>query len=188
MRLILASASPRRVDLLAQIGVTPDLIRPVDIDETPLPGEAVRTYVERMAREKARAICAEEGDLVLAADTTVAVGRRILGKPESRDEAQEFLRLLSGRRHRVLTAVVLLADGREMRRLAEAVIRFRPLSPPEIEAYLDSGEWQDKAGGYGIQGRAGGFIPWIRGSHSAVIGLPLSETATLLAAAGYKVN
>lgn len=188
MRLILASASPRRLDLLAQIGVRPDLIQPADIDETPEPGEAIRAYVERMARQKAHAIGGDTGDLVLAADTVVGAGRRILGKPESRDEAGAFLRLLSGRRHRVLTAVTLLAEGREMRRLAEAVVRFRPLSAHEIETYLDSEEWRGKAGGYALQGRAGAFIPWIRGSHSAVIGLPLSETATLLAAAGYQVG
>lgn len=186
MRLILASASPRRRDLLAQLGITPDLIAAADIDETPLKGEGVRDYARRMALEKGRKIAVAHDGVVLSADTVVSAGRRILGKPETRDEARGFLRLLSGRRHRVGTAVAVIARPREAVRLVETVVRFRPLQPAEIEAYLDSGEWQGKAGGYAIQGRAAAFAPWIQGSFSGVVGLPLAETAQMLAAVGIK--
>lgn len=182
-RLILGSASPRRLDLLAQIGITPDEIRPADIDETPRRDEDARTYVRRMAAEKAEAVPAEADDIVLAADTVVTAGRRILGKPEDVAQARAFLTLLSGRRHRVMTAITLRRQGREWSRLVETQVRLRPLSPREIEDYLASGEWQGKAGGYAIQGRAGAFVNWIEGSFSAVVGLPLAETATLLRAA-----
>ena len=182
-RLILGSASPRRLDLLAQIGITPDEIRPADIDETPRRDEDARTYVRRMAAEKAEAVPAEADDIVLAADTVVTAGRRILGKPEDVAQARAFLTLLSGRRHRVMTAITLRRQGREWSRLVETQVRLRPLSPQEIEDYLNSGEWQGKAGGYAIQGRAGAFVNWIEGSFSAVVGLPLAETATLLRAA-----
>ncbi|WBU57341.1 Maf family protein [Paracoccus sediminicola] len=182
-RLILGSASPRRLDLLAQIGVVPDEIRPADIDETPRRNEKPRDYVRRIAAEKARAVPAATGEIVLAADTTVTAGRRILGKPSDAEEARAMLRLLSGRRHRVLTALTLRRDAREWSRLVETVVRLRSLSEAEITGYLDSGEWQGKAGGYAIQGRAGAFVAWISGSFSAVVGLPLAETATLLAAA-----
>ncbi|WP_090520186.1 Maf family protein [Paracoccus isoporae] len=182
-RLILGSASPRRLDLLSQIGVVPDEVRPADIDETPNPGERPRDYVRRMAAEKAAALKLETGEMVLTADTVVTAGRRILGKPASRDEAGAFLRLLSGRRHRVMTAICLRSDGQEWSRLVETIVRLRPLDAAEITAYLDSGEWVGKAGGYGIQGRAGAFVSWISGSFSAVVGLPLAETSTLLRAA-----
>lgn len=187
MALVLGSASPRRLELLAQIGVRPDAVRPADIDETPRKGELPRPYCLRIATEKARAVPAGAGDIVLCADTTVALGRRILGKPATADEAGAFLRALSGRRHRVVTAVVLRADGKLWQRCVETAVRFKRLSEPEIATYLASGEWQGKAGGYGIQGLAGAFVPWIGGSFSAVVGLPLCETAGLLQAAGYRI-
>lgn len=190
MRLILASASPRRRELLAQIGLVPDLIAPADIDETPRKGEGVRSYAQRMAAEKAAAVAATVAaggdDVVLAADTVVSAGRRILGKPEDRRMAEEFLRLLSGRRHRVTTAITVAGAGRAVHRVVETTLRFRQLTPAEIDACLDSGEWRDKAGGYAIQGRAGAFIPWIQGSFSAVVGLPLAETASILAGFGIR--
>ncbi|MBW7920889.1 MAG: septum formation inhibitor Maf [Rubellimicrobium sp.] len=187
MRLILGSASPRRRELLAQIGLVPDAIRPPDIDEDPQRDELPRPYVERLAAAKARAVAAGPGEVVLCADTSVAMGRRILGKPAGADEARAFLSALSGRRHRVLTAVAVAREGRLWERLVETRVAFKRLSGDEIAAYLDSGEWQGKAGGYAIQGMAGAFIPWINGSVSAVIGLPLAETAGLLVAAGYPV-
>nr|WP_154337254.1 Maf family protein [Paracoccus sp. S-4012] len=183
--MVLASASPRRLELLAQLGLVPDEVRPADIDETPRRDEPVRAYARRMAAGKAEA-AAREGEVVLAADTVVSAGRRILGKPESPDEAAAFLRLLSGRRHRVGTAVAVAAGGRIALKLVETVVRFRPLRPAEIDAYVTSGEWRGKAGGYGIQGRAAAFAPWLQGSWSGVVGLPLAETAALLAAAGVR--
>ncbi|GAA0299293.1 Maf family protein [Rhodovulum strictum] len=188
MRLILGSASPRRRELLAQIGVVPDEVRPADIDETPGRGELPRPYCARMAIEKARAVAAAPDELVLCADTTVALGRRILGKPETAGEAAEFLLALSGRRHRVITAVALRLGDRIWERDVVSAVRFKRLSDTEINAYLASGEWQGKAGGYGIQGMAGAFVPWINGSFSAVVGLPLAETAALLAGAGYPLH
>ncbi|MCO8146628.1 Maf family protein [Rhodovulum tesquicola] len=188
MRLILGSASPRRRELLAQIGVVPDAVRAADIDETPAKGELPRPYCARMAIEKARAVEAAEDDLVLCADTTVALGRRILGKPDSAGEAAEFLLALSGRRHRVITAVALRRGDRVWERDVVTAVKFKNLSDTELNAYLASGEWQGKAGGYGIQGLAGAFVPWINGSFSAVVGLPLAETAALLAGAGYPVH
>ena len=188
MRLILGSASPRRRDLLAGIGVAPDQIRGADIDEDPRPGELPRPYVERIAREKCTAIQAGAGTaLVLTADTTVSAGRRILGKPADEAEAASFLRLLSGRRHRVTTAVCLALGERLWQRRVETQVRIKRLSEAEVAAYLASGEWQGKAGGYAIQGRAGAFVPQITGSYSNVVGLPLTETAGLLRAAGYRV-
>jgi len=185
MRFILGSGSPRRRDLLAQIGVVADAIRPPEIDETPAKGELPRPYCARMAREKAWAVTAEEDDIVLAADTTVALGRRILGKPESAAEAAEFLLALSGRRHRVITAVAVRRGARIWERDVVTAVRMKRLSDEELNAYLASGGWQGKAGGYGIQGPAGALIPWISGSFTAVVGLPLAETAGLLQAAGY---
>lgn len=186
MRLILGSASPRRLELLATLGIVPDAVRPADIDETPRRAELPRVYVRRMAEEKARAVQAGADDLVLAADTTVCVGRRILGKPEDEAEAVAFLRLMSGRRHRVITAIALRRGDRVQTREVDTALKMKRLSEAEIAAYIASGEWQGKAGGYGIQGRAAAFIPWLQGSHSAVVGLPLAETATLLASAGYR--
>lgn len=185
-QLTLGSASPRRRELLAQIGITPQDIIPAEIDETPRRGELPRDYVRRMAREKALALSGSVPGAVLTADTTVVAGRRILGKPADAAEAGEFLRLLSGRRHLVLTAVALGHAGRLRERLVETVIRFRPLSATDIDDYLACGEWQGKAGGYAVQGRAGSFVAWMRGSYSGVVGLPLAETATLLAGIGLK--
>lgn len=183
-RLILGSASPRRLDLLAQIGIKPADLRPADIDETPASGELPRDYVRRMALEKANALTVAEGEAVLTADTTVSVGRRILGKPEDRDEAARFMRLMSGRRHKVLTAIALRHQGHSRVRLVETLVRMNPVDEPALQRYLDMGDWQGKAGGYAIQGAAAQFIPWIQGSFSAVVGLPLAETAAMLAAIG----
>lgn len=186
-RLILGSASPRRRDLLAQIGVVPDDVRPADIDESPRKAELPRPYCARMAREKARAVAACADDVVLAADTTVALGRRILGKPSDEAEASAFLRALSGRRHRVITAVALRRGDALWERDAISLVRMKRLSEVEIRGYLATGDWQGKAGGYGIQGPAGALIPWISGSFTGIVGLPLAETAGLLSAAGYPV-
>lgn len=184
LRLVLGSASPRRLALLAQIGIVPDQVRSADIDETPRTSENPRDYVQRIALAKAARLPTDPDEVLLCADTAVAVGRRILGKPASRDEAVLFMRLMSGRRHRVLTAVVI-RDARQTRtRLVETVVRMRPISGPELDRYLDIGDWQGKAGGYAIQGAAAAFIPWIQGSFSAVVGLPLAETAAMLAASG----
>jgi len=185
--LILGSGSPRRRDLLAQMGVIPHAIRPPEIDETPGKGELPRPYCARMAREKAQATEAAPGDIVLAADTTVAMGRRILGKPADAGEAAQFLHALSGRRHRVITAVAVRCGARMWERDVVSAVRMKRLSDEEINAYLASGDWQGKAGGYGIQGLAGAFIPWISGSFTGIVGLPLAETAGLLQAAGYPV-
>ena len=187
MRLILGSGSPRRRELLAQIGIVADDIRPPEINETPHAAELPRPYCARMAREKARAVEADAGDVVLSADTTVAVGRRILGKPEDAGEAEGFLRLMSGRRHKVITAVAVRRDDHVWEKDVVTVVKMKRLSDQEIAAYLASGDWQGKAGGYGIQGPAGALIPWIQGSFTAVVGLPLTETAGLLSAAGYPV-
>ena len=183
-RLILGSASPRRRDLLAQVGILPEAVHGPAVDEAPRRGESPRACALRLARDKAEAVPAEPEDVVLAADTVVALGRRLLGKPDDERQARRFLELLSGRRHRVVTAVALRRGERRWSRAVETAVRFRRLEQGEIAAYLASGEWQGKAGGYAIQGRAGGFIPWIGGSYSNVVGLPLSETLGLLAAAG----
>lgn len=186
--LVLASASPRRRDLLARLGLEPARIAPADIDETPRRNELPRAYAMRMAREKA-AIAADSAAHVLAGDTVVAVGRRILPKTEDEAAARACLELLSGRRHRVFSAVVLRApDGTIRERLSETQLRFKCLSAEEIAAYLASGEWRGKAGGYAIQGRAEALIAWIGGSHSGVIGLPLFETRALLKAAGFPLG
>lgn len=184
-RLILGSASPRRLELLAQIGVTPDDIRPADIDETPAKSELPRAYCARVTRDKARAVPRTEGEIVLTADTTVAVGRRILGKPANRDEATAFLDLLSGRRHRVITAVAVAAGRTVQFRDCVSTVKMKRLSRRERDAYLDTDDWQGKAGAYAIQGPAGAFIPWISGSYTAIMGLPLYEAAALLRTAGY---
>lgn len=183
-RLVLGSASPRRLELLAQIGIRPDALRSADIDETPAKGENPRAYVLRMAVEKSAAITLGADEALLTADTTVAVGRRILGKPADRDEAASFMRLMSGRRHLVLTAIALRHGDRLRTRLVETTVRMRSIDAPALERYLDIGDWQGKAGGYAIQGAAAAFIPWLQGSFSAVVGLPLSETAAMLAAVG----
>ena len=185
MRLILGSGSPRRKELLAQIGVVPDDIRPPDIDETPLKGELPKPYCSRIAREKALATEAGDGDIVLCADTTVALGRRILGKPEDAGQAAEFLISLGGRRHRIITSVVVRKGSDVWQRDVVSEAKMKRLSDDELNAYLASGDWRGKAGGYAIQGPAGAFIPWISGSFTGIVGLPLAETAALLQAAGY---
>ncbi|WP_292291893.1 Maf family protein [Marivita sp.] len=185
MRLVLGSGSPRRRELLAQIGVEADDIRPPDINEDPRPGELPRPYCVRLAREKALAIAASDDEIVLSADTTVALGRRILGKPEDAAEAAQFLYALSGRRHRVVTAVAVRRGDQIWERDVVTQVKMKSLSDAEVNAYLASQDWRGKAGGYGIQGPAGAFVPWINGSFSAVVGLPLAETANLLVAAGY---
>ena len=187
LHLTLASASPRRRDLLARLGVTPDAVSPADIDETPAKAEPPRDYALRMGREKALAVKAP--GFVLAGDTVVACGRRILPKTEDEAEARACLELLSGRRHVVLSSVVLRApDGTLRERLNENIVRFKNLSKEEIAAYLASGEWQGKAGGYAIQGAAEALIQWMRGSHSGVMGLPLYETRALLKSAGFAIG
>ncbi|MDR5652611.1 Maf family protein [Ruixingdingia sedimenti] len=188
MRLILGSASPRRKELLAQIGVVPDAILPPDIDEDPQRGELPRPYCLRLAREKALAVDAGPDDVVLCADTTVALGRRILGKPRNAGEAAAFLVALGGRRHSVITAVAVRRGERLWLREVVTAVKMKRLSDVELNAYLSSGEWQGKAGGYAIQGLAGAFVPWISGSFTGVVGLPVAETAALLAAAGWPVH
>lgn len=186
--LILASASPRRLDLLRQVGLVPAAVDPAAIDEAPLKAELPHLYASRIAAAKAAAVAPRHpGAFVLAADTVVAVGRRILPKAETAAEARACLALLSGRRHRVLGAVALLApDGRLRQRLVVTQVAVKRLSAAEIEAYLLGGEWQGKAGGYAIQGAAAAFIPWINGSYPNVVGLPLAETLALLAGAGFR--
>jgi septum formation protein len=186
--LVLASASPRRVELLRQIGIVPDVVAPADVEERLGAKERPAEHARRLAEAKADQIAPQhEGSFVLAADTVVALGRRILPKPADAAAARRSLALLSGRRHRVLGAVVLVGpDGRRVRRLVTTAVRFKRLAESEIEAYLDSGEWQDKAGGYAIQGRAAAFVPAINGSYSNVVGLPLAETAALLHGLGYR--
>jgi len=185
MAFILGSGSPRRLDLLAQLGITPDDVRPPDIDETPAKGELPRPYCVRIAREKAQAVQAGANDLVLCADTTVALGRRIMGKPADAGEAAEFLLALSGRRHRVITAVALRVGERIWEKDVVSQVRMKRLSDDELNGYLATDDWKGKAGGYAIQGPAGAFIPWISGSFTGIVGLPLAETANLLQAAGH---
>ncbi len=187
MRLVLASASPRRLDLLARIGVEPDSVIPADIDESVPKGELPRDHAARLAREKAQAVARSEPDsLVLAADTVVAVGRRILPKVEDEQTLRACMKLLSGRRHRVLTGVCLAApDGTLRSRLVETIIAMKPLSAEEIDFYADHGEWKGKAGGYALQGYGEVYVRYISGSYSNVVGLPLGETRNLLKAAGY---
>jgi septum formation protein len=188
MRIVLASASPRRLDLLARIGVVPDEIAPADIDETPQPGELPARYAARIAAEKAAAV-QRPGDLVLAADTVVAAGRRILGKAEDEAAARRTLTLLSGRRHRVHSAVTLVdSEGRARHRLSTSIVTFKRLSDEEISSYLASGEWRGKAGAYAIQGRAEALIRAVSGSYSGIVGLPLYETRTLLRSAAYPLG
>lgn len=185
MAFILGSGSPRRLDLLAQLGVQPDAIRAPDIDETPLKGELPVPYCHRITRAKVQAVPAESDDVTLCADTTVALGRRILGKPEDAGQAAEFLHALSGRRHRVITSVAVRRGDRISQRDVVSQVKVKCLSDVEINAYLATGDWQGKAGAYAIQGPAGAFIPWISGSFTGIVGLPLSETAALLQGIGY---
>ncbi|MCB4861017.1 Maf family protein [Sphingobium sp. PNB] len=190
MRLILASASPRRCELLGQIGASPDAVDPADLDETPRKGELPAAYAARVAAEKGALVAGRHpGALVLSGDTVVAAGRRILPKTETEAEARECLQLLSGRRHRVFSAITLIdAEGKARHRLSTNIVTFKRLDRAEIEAYIASEEWRGKAGGYAIQGRAAGLIRAIQGSHSAIMGLPLYETRALLKAAGYPLD
>ncbi|MEM6665578.1 MAG: Maf-like protein [Pseudomonadota bacterium] len=195
-RLILASASPRRLALLQQIGLDPDFVRPAEVDETPKKGELPRVLAARLAREKAdlayeRAKRADEaaGSYIVASDTVVCVGRRVLPKPEALDEANHCLRLLSGRSHRVYSGISLVTPaGKRRHKLVESRLRFKRLSQKEIENYLLTGEWHGKAGGYAIQGRAGAFVVKLQGSYSNVVGLPLHETMALLEGEGFPVT
>lgn len=194
--LILASGSPRRIELLQQVGIEPDRIYPADIDETPHRLEHPRSLAKRLARGKAQAAISglkRESDytpaFVLAADTVVAVGRRILPKAETLDEAEQCLALLSGRSHRVYSGVCIITpEGKERLLLVETRLRFKRLSKPEVDAYLASGEWRGKAGGYAIQGLAGSFVVKLSGSYTNVVGLPLHEVVQLLVADGYPVH
>jgi septum formation protein len=195
-KLVLASASARRLQLLQQVGIEPDALMPADIDETPLRNELPRSLAARLATEKAKVakkIAAARPELLgaylLAADTVVAVGRRILPKCEISEEAGDCLRLLSGRQHRVYTGLTMITPrGGERRRLVETRVRFKRLSAPEIEAYLRTGEWRGKAGGYAVQGFAGGFVVRLVGSYTSVIGLPLYEAMALLDGEGFPVQ
>lgn len=186
-QLILASASPRRLDLLKQIGITPDQVIPADIDETPLKAELPRDYALRVATAKAQAIAVPHaGSYILSADTVVACGRRILPKTENEAEARDCLTLLSGRRHRVINGIALiLPDGQIKTRVTETIVQFKGLSQAEIDGYIASQEWQGKAGGYAIQGQAAVFAKFIRGSYSTVVGLSLYDTMQMLKSFGY---
>lgn len=195
-KLVLASASPRRVELLQQAGIEPDRLIPAEIDETPLKAEHPRSLAKRLARAKAEKALQRltknggaDDTFVLAADTVVAVGRRVLPKTETAEEASNCLRLLSGRSHRVYTGICLFTPAGKLRhRLVETRVRFKRLSREELESYLASGEWRGKAGGYAIQGLAGTFVVKLVGSYTNVVGLPLYETVGLLSADGYKVH
>jgi septum formation protein len=185
--LVLASASPRRLELLRQLGLVPDAIDPPEVDETPLRGEPPRQYARRLAAAKVAAVLPRHPHtFVLGADTVVACGRRILPKAEEPKTARRYLQFLSGRRHRVVGGICVVGpDGRQAIRLVTTLVAFKRLNRTEIDGYLASGEWQGKAGGYAIQGRAAAFIPWISGSYSNVVGLPLFETRALLAGLGF---
>ncbi len=185
LKLILGSGSPRRLELLAQLGVTPDAVQPPDIDEDVRKAELPRDYVKRIAAEKLAAIPADDNTVVLCADTTVALGRRIMGKPNDAGEAAAFLYALSGRRHKVITAIAVKRGDKTWLRDVQSTVAFKQLSDADVNVYLASNDWQGKAGGYAIQGSAGAFIPWINGSYTGIVGLPLTETAGLLTAAGY---
>lgn len=188
LKFILGSSSPRRRALLAQIGVIPVAIRSADIDETPHKNEIPRLYARRLAHEKSLAFALSNDEIILCADTVVGVGRRILGKPENPEQAIEYLRLLSGRRHRVTTAITLRSLEKTYHRDVVTIVRFKRLSTQEITDYIRSNEWQGKAGGYAIQGIGAAFIPAINGSYSNVVGLPLTETAALLTTANIPVS
>ncbi len=186
--LILASASPRRLELLKQLGIAPDKVAPADIDETPHKAEQPAAYAKRIASEKALKVSSQHtGSIILAADTVVGVGRRILPKTETEAEAKTCLELMSGRRHNVLTAISVIGkNGKQKTKLVVSVVKFRRLSESDIAAYINSGEWKGKAGGYAIQGKAAALIPFISGSYSNIVGLPLFETLAMLKDAGYE--
>jgi septum formation protein len=184
--LILASGSPRRLELLARIGITPTAVDPADIDETPRKGERPEPHVARLAAEKAATVAARHpGKVILAADTLVAAGLRILPKAEDAETARRCLALLSGRRHKVLTALTVIdSQGTARHRISRSTVRVARLSPADIDAYIASGEWNGKAGGYAIQGRFEAHVLWMEGSFSGIMGLPLAEARTMLATAG----
>jgi septum formation protein len=188
--LVLASASPRRLELLRQVGIVPNRVDPAELDETPLPRELPAAHVMRLARAKAEAVRPRHPDaFILAADTVVACGRRILGKPEDAKAARAFLTLLSGRRHRVYGGVAVVEPGGKIvTRRVVSQVAFKRLSDSELAAYLATGEWRGRAGGYAIQGYAATLVSWMQGSYSNVVGLPLYETAQLLAGLGYRVT
>lgn len=181
-KLILASSSPRRLDLLKQIGITPDAVIPADIDETPRKNELPRDLALRLACEKAQEIAKDHKDAhILAADTVVACGRRIVPKPQDETEAEKYLQLLSGRRHHVYGGIALIGpDGKLQKRIVDTLVQFKSLSKREIKTYIESGEWQGKAGGYAVQGLAGAYIKYIRGSYSNIVGLSLYDTMVMM--------
>ena len=187
LKLVLGSGSPRRLELLAQIGLTPSAIRPPDINEDVRKGELPRDYVNRIAAQKVAAIETAADEVILCADTTVALGRRIMGKPENAGEAAAFLYALSGRRHKVITALAVKRGTQIWTKDVQSTVAFKQLSDAEVNAYLASDDWRGKAGGYAIQGPASAFIPWINGSYTGIVGLPLAETAGLLIAAGIAI-
>ena len=189
MKLVLASTSPRRLDLLARIGVVPDRVAAPDVDEDPRKAELARPYVLRIATDKAQAVPRATDEIVLAGDTTIAVGRRILAKPEDEADLRRMLGLLSGRRHHCYSAICLIdGEGRERTRVSDTIVTFKRLSAAEIDWYVRSGEGMGKAGGYAIQGKAEAFVRFLSGSHSGVVGLPVFETRALLEAAGYRLG
>lgn len=185
-RLVLASSSPRRLELLGRLGVKPDRVISPDIDETPVKAELPRDYVARMADEKAAAIDRAADEILIAGDTTVAVGRRILGQAVNADEQRKFLELISGRRHHVMTSVCIIdQNGTARTKVSDSIVKFKRFEPREIEAYIASGEGEGKAGGYAIQGVAEAFVTWMSGSYSGIMGLPLYETRNLLISSGW---
>ncbi|WP_298261315.1 Maf family protein [uncultured Litoreibacter sp.] len=188
MKLVLGSGSPRRLELLATLGIIPDAIRPPDINEDPVGAEKPRVYCQRIARSKAEALALAADEVALCADTTVALGRRIMGKPADADEAAKFLQSLSGRRHRVITAMAVKRGDKIWTADVVTTVKMKSLSDEELNAYLATNDWQGKAGGYAIQGPAGAFIPWIQGSYTGVMGLPVAEASQLLKTAGYEVS
>ena len=188
IKLILASSSPQRKKLLETIGITPDDIVPANIDETPKRNEKPKDFALRISKEKALSVAKNNlNSFILSGDTIVAAGRRIIGKPSSKNEAEKILKLLSGRRHRVLSAFTLIKpDGSEITKVVVSRVKFSRLSDKEINEYLDTNEWQGKAGGYAIQGRASAFVPWINGSYTGVMGFPLNEIKNVLESSGWK--
>lgn len=186
-KLILGSSSPRRLELLSQLRIKPDLIKSPDIDEATKKLELPRDYCIRMAKEKANAIDVEYDDVLLTADTIVCVGRRILGKPSNEDQVREFLKILSGRRHKVITSVVVKYQDKLLERCVISTVKMKNISNSELDAYVSLEDWKDKAGGYGLQGYAAVFVTWIQGSFSSIIGLPLAETSALLSVAGIRI-
>ena len=186
-KLILGSSSPRRLELLSQLGIKPDSIRPPNINEETKKLELPKDYCMRMAKEKADAIVVKSDDVLLTADTIVCVGRRILGKPSDEDQAREFFKVLSGRRHKVITSVAVKYQGKILERCVISTVKMKNISNIELDAYVSLGDWKGKAGGYGLQGYAAVFVTWIQGSFSSIIGLPLAETSALLSVAGIRV-